>query len=191
MSPDPLPRGTSQTPARVSDNVYADWLTKDAAAAALGVTPKTIERLAAAGKIHQGATQPQGRGPLRAVYHPDDIARLVAERRTEARAFVLPAGVTSPVTGNGHGGAAGLEGASVDLLRTRNDLLPAGTDLLRAFAVALRQMSETSQTRAAYVDKPEALAIAGVSYGELRAAVQAGEVKQRGRRYRRRDLEAL
>jgi hypothetical protein len=41
------------------------------------------------------------------------------------------------------------------------------------------------------VDRADALAIAGVSYGELRAAVQAGEVKQRGRRYRRKDLEAL
>jgi hypothetical protein len=41
------------------------------------------------------------------------------------------------------------------------------------------------------VDKTEALAIAGVSYGELREAVKKGEVKQRGRRYRRQDLEAL
>jgi hypothetical protein len=177
-------RETSQTPAHVSDNVYAGWLTKDEAATALHVTPKTIERLAAAGKIHQGATQPQGRGPVRAVYHPDDVARLVQERRQDARPFVLPAGVTSPVSGNGHGRAEGLQIAGPELSSS-------GQDLLRAFAVALRQMSETSQTRAAYVDKTAALAIAGVSYGELREAVRKGEVKQRGVRYRRKDLEAL
>jgi len=173
-------RGTSET----SGDVYADWLTKDAAAAALGVTPKTIERLAQAGKIHQGARQSHGRGPLRAVYHPDDVARMVQERRQAAKAFVLPAGVTSPVSGNGHSSAAAIE-------LSRNRDIPPGADLLHAVALALRQMSETSQTRAAYVDRAAALAIAGVSARELRAAVAAGEVKQRGRRYRRQDLEAL
>jgi len=180
-------RETSQTPGLSQTDVYAGWLTKDEAATALHVTPKTIERLAAAGKIHQGATQPQGRGPVRAVYHPDDVARLVAERRTEARAFVLPAGVTSPVSGNGHGH----DEVGIRAFRKPEGAHSTGEELLRAFAVALRQMSETSQTQPAYVDKTEALAIAGVSSRELRAAVQAGEVKQRGRRYRRQDLEAL
>jgi len=186
MSPSSdLPRGTPQTPVSQTSNqdVYAGWLTKDEAATALHVTPKTIERLAAAGKIHQGATQPQGRGPVRAVYHPDDVARLVQERRTEARAFVLPAGVTSPVSGNGHGGSS-------MALSPKSDS-PTVEDVLRLVAaVGHRLMSETSETPA-YVDKTEALAIAGVSSRELRAAVQAGEVKQRGRRYRRQDLEAL
>jgi hypothetical protein len=93
--------------------------------------------------------------------------------------------VTSPVTGNGHGKPQALQIATT--------APPPGDDVLRlVFAAALRAVSEASETReAAYVDKAEALAIAGVSYGALRAAVQAGEVKQRGRRYRRKDLEAL
>jgi excisionase family DNA binding protein len=178
----------SQTP---SPDVYADWLTKDAAAAALGVTPKTIERLAAAGTIHQGATRPQGRGPLRAVYHPDDVARLVQERRTEARAFVLPAGVTSPVSGNGHGRAEALQIAAPELSRS-------GEDLLKAFAVALRQMSETSQTPAPtlFLTIPEAATLAGLPAADIRRAVEAGELKARktargGYRIRRKDLEAF
>jgi hypothetical protein len=177
-------RGTSQTSPVSQTELYAGWLTKDEAAAALDVKPKTIERMAAAGQIHQGATRRQGRGPVRAVYHPDDVARLASERRQDARPFVLPAGATSPVSGNGHQPASTALAVSIDTQR-------AGEDLLRAFAVALRQMSETSQTQPAYVDKGEALRIAGVSYGALRAAVHAGEVKQRGRRYRRQDLEAL
>jgi len=184
-------RGTSQTSEtrhRVSDSVYDSWLTKDQAAAAIGGSTKMVERLAAEGKIQQASTQREGRGAFRTVYHPDDVARIARERQPGATAFVLPVGVTPPSNGNGHGTRSALQ--------TREIVSPpegssSGMEALTAFAVALRQLSETSETRSAYVDKAEALAIAGVSYGELRAAVQAGEVKQRGRRYRRQDLEAL
>jgi hypothetical protein len=90
-----LARGTSQTSqtsGRVSDTDYTGWLTKAEAATAIGVTTKTVERLAEKGKIQQGATQRQGRGPTRAVYHPDDVAR-IAQRAARAppRSFYRPA----------------------------------------------------------------------------------------------------
>ncbi len=190
MSAD-VPRETSQTSEtrhRVSDVDYDTWLTKAQAADAIRGSTKMVERLAAEGKIQQAHSQRQGRGAYRTVYQPDDVARIASERRPGVTSFVLPAGVDPHLNGNGHrtltSPVTSLTGLAVQP--------PPGDDVLRLlFAAALRAVSETSETRAAYVDRTEALVIAGVSYGELRAAVQAGEVKQRGRRYRRKDLEAL
>jgi hypothetical protein len=194
MRPD-LPRGTSPNSesSHTSQNPdYATWLTKQQAADRIGVSTKTIEAFAKDGKIQQAVYRPQNRGAAKAVYHPDDVARIARERQPGAKAFVLPAGVTSPVNGNGHGRQ--LPAVSIDTAS------PTGEDVLRlVFAAALQRLtaeppatSENSEkSTAAYVDKTEALAIAGVSYGELREAVRKGEVKQRGRRYRRQDLEAL
>jgi hypothetical protein len=190
----PVARGTSQT--SVSDTGsptadYATWLTKDQAAAAIGVTTKTIERLTQDGQIQSARWQPQGRGPQRVVYHPDDVARLAqARRQGPLPPFVLPVPKDVTPNGNGHHGQA-LAHAATSAVSRFPDIGP-GADLLHILvAAAQRVLSETSQTRPAYVDKTEALAIAGVSYGALRDAVRAGEVKQRGRRYRRTDLEAL
>lgn len=52
---------------RVADIDYATWLTKDQAAAAIGVTPKTVERFVDDGKIQKAYWQPGGRGPTRVV----------------------------------------------------------------------------------------------------------------------------
>ncbi len=167
----------------MSNPDYSSWLTKQQAAEAIGVTTKTVERFVQAGQIQQTRWQPEGRGPLRAVYCPDDVARIALERqRGPLPAFLVPAARDQAANGNGHGSTA---------LAIAPNSSVQGEDLLRALIGALvHSMSQTSQT-SAYVDKTEALAIAGVSYGALREAVKAGEVKQRGRRYRRTDLEAL
>jgi hypothetical protein len=192
MTPEPdLPRGTSPNSesSHTSQNPdYATWLTKQQAADAIGVSTKTIEQFAKDGKIQQAVYRAQNRGAAKAVYHPDDVARIAQERQPGPAPFVLPAGVTSPVNGNGHRRAEGLQIAS-----------PAPDDQVASFlcslVAAIRAAADTSENSekyaAAYVDKTEALTIAGVSYGELREAVRAGDVKQRGRRYRRKDLEAL
>jgi hypothetical protein len=189
MSPDPLPRGTSETSGtarRVPDSAYDTWLTKAQAAAAIGRSEKAVQRLAADGHIQQASCQRQGRGPFRTVYHPDDVARMATARLPEPVAFVLPAGVAAPVTlGNGNGHHALTVPPAAPLVGPEQ-LASCWCNLI----AALDTVSKTSRT-AAYVPKAEALAIAGVSYGELRAAVRTGEVKQRGRRYRRKDVEAL
>jgi hypothetical protein len=187
LTPDPLARGTSGTPQRVPDTAYDTWLTKAQAAAAIGRSEKAVQRLAADGHIQQASCQREGRGPFRTVYHPDDVARMASARHPEAVAFVLPAGVTSPVNGNGHSKPEALQIATPASSNVGPDQLAS---FWCNFAEAIQRVSKTSRT-AAYVAKTAALAIAGVSYGQLRAAVQAGEVKQRGRRYRRKDLEAL
>jgi excisionase family DNA binding protein len=191
MTPD-VPRGTpqtSQTRHRVSDSPYDSWLTKEQAADAIGGSTKMVERLAAEGKIQQAHTQRQGRGAYRTVYQPDDVARIASERRPGPTAFVLPAGVTAPSNGNGHHGSTALQVAGPELTSS-------GEDLLRAFAVALRSMSETSETRETlFLTIAEAAAVSGLPAADLKRAIAAGELpaRQTGRggwRIRRRDLEA-
>jgi hypothetical protein len=193
MTDESLPRGTSQTSEtgrRVPDSAYDTWLTKAQAAAAIGRSEKAVQRLAADGLIQQASCQRDKRGPFRTVYHPDDVARIAAQRQPGLQAFVLPAGVDGHANGNGH--ETGI--SPITPLATADPAPLVSPEQIASvvcsFVAALQAVSKTSRT-AVYVDKTEALAIAGVSYGALRAAVQAGEVKQRGRRYRRQDLEAL
>lgn len=188
--PAPLPRGTSQTSqtsTSVSDIDYTGWLTKAEAAHAIGVTTKTLERLAAAGKIQQGATRLQGRGPILAVYYPEDVARIALERRPAAAPFVLPAGLTPPSNGNGHHG--------VNSLTVAAPMPPPGDDVLRLLlGAALKAVSETSQTPALFLTLPEAVAVSGLTETCLRHKIKDGSlaaVRDRGWKIRRRDLEQL
>jgi hypothetical protein len=161
------------------------WITKTQAAAILGVDERTIERRARAGRISAKA-----RLGFPTLYLATEVEMLRQTGSQDVRTGILETGPAG--NGNGHGAVASL--------RSPAPLSEAWfVDVLQAFRAALTHgpIGPTGPTSAptgpttAYVDKAEALAIAGVSYGELRAAVRAGEVKQRGRRYRRKDLEAL
>jgi hypothetical protein len=178
----------------MAETDLADWHTITVAAARIGCSTRTIERLGRAKKLEQRLRRQAG-SPAVAVYNPDDVARIAAERQPAAAPFVLDA-VRTPTNGNGQ------HTSDVSIPHTRSVLArrPPDDDPMRqVFALLLHALqsppsppvAESLAERPAYVDKTEALAIAGVSYGALRAAVQAGEVKQRGRRYRRTDLEAL
>ena len=169
---------------------YATWLTKDQAAAAIGVTTKSIERFVQAGQIQQARWQRDGRGPQLAVYQPDDVARIAAERQPgPLPPFLVPASTVS-AAGNGHG--------SVNALTPSEDRLESirpGEDLLRALVgAAVRVMSETSQTPALFLTIAEASAVTGLSQAFLKRMIEAGTlsaVRDRGWRIRRKDLEAL
>jgi excisionase family DNA binding protein len=190
-----VPRETSatvsDTPARVD---LSDWLTKAQAAEAIGVTPKTIERLAQAGKLEQ-RSRPQARGPNVAVYFPDDVTKLAQERQPGAKPFVLPADPDSSAGSNGrHTGGAMIPSPS-PVLATR-----VGDDPVRAFAAAVYAavMSQTSETAAApptlFLSIDEAAAVSGLSRTCLRRLIRNQKLpafRDRGWRIRRRDLEQL
>ncbi len=163
----------------------SDELTKDQAAARAGVSTKAIERWVRAGKLDQRFRPQAGTSPV-AIYLAEDIDRIAATRQPgPPKPFLVPDGLRPAVNGNGHGSQLPA------ISHPPSELLSSGEELLKALMTALvHSMSQTSQT-SAYVDKTEALALSGVSAGELRRAVKAGEVKVRGRRYRRTDLEAL
>lgn len=176
---------------RVSDTDYATWLTKDQAATAIGVTPKSIERFAHAGQIQWTRWQPGGRGPLRVVYQPDDVAKLAAAKRQGPLApFLMPDPPAAPMNGNGHSSTALAQVPDVDL-----GVVGSADDLLRALvAAALKVMSQTSQTSAVFVTLPEAAALSGLSQAYLRRKCRdgwTGAIKCGGWRIRRKDLEQL
>lgn len=161
------------------------WITKREAATLAGVDERTIERKARAGKINARARP--GFPTLYLAAHVENLSQTGSQ---EVRIGLLEDGPTG--NGTGHGSIASLRGPA--------PLSEAWfVDVLQALRAALTHdpigptgpTSAPTGPTAAYVDKVEALAIAGVSYGALREAVKAGEVKQRGWRYRRKDLEAL
>lgn len=191
MPDDPVSRGTPRQATSQTSDAVADWLTKPEAADAIGRSTKAVERLVKAGKLQQAFRRQAGSADV-AVYHPDDVARIAQERRAgPLPAFLVPGPAVAPSNGNGKGTDALIRAGAAAI--SQPPATDPGPDVLRVLVTAARQLlSETSQTPTpAYVPKPEALAIAGVSAGELRKAVQAGEVKTRGRRYRRTDLEQL
>lgn len=179
---------------------YSTWLTKDQAAAAIGVSTKTIETFAKDGQLQQTVWRPQNRGAARAVYHPDDVARIAqARQRGPLPAFVVPAS-TGPANGNGHG--------AIQTLTSASSVVPTGEDVLRlVFAAALRQLTsdpaptsessaKPSETHTLYVSVKEAAAILGLPQADVRRLIHDGDLNHRvtgrgGIRIRRRDLEAL
>ena len=175
---------------------YSTWLTKQQAATALGCSTKTVEQFAKDRKIEQAVWRRPTGGPALAVYNPDDVSRIAAERRPAAIPFVLP-----PVpagTGNGHGVIARQAPAVASAAG------PSGEDVLRlVFAAALRALSaepaapsENSEKPAAlFLTIPEAAAVSGLSRTYITRACASGTLKaiRDGRRWRirRTDLEAL
>lgn len=205
MTDESLPRGTSQSSETSHTSQkpdYSTWLTKQQAADAIGVSTKTIEQWAIEGKLQRAVWRLQGRGAQKAVYHPDDVARIASERRGTPSAFVLPVGVTSPVNGNGH--PTGITPL------TPLTGSPSGEDILRlVFAAALQRLtvdppdtSQSSQNRL-FLTLAEAVALSGLSAWTLRQAMIDGKLPctreprshwtaaDRGWRIRRKDLEAL
>jgi len=83
----------------MTDTTLSDWLTIADAAAVIGCSTRTIERLARAGKLEQ-RLRPQAGSPAVAVYNPDDVAERAKERRRAPAPFVVPRVLES--TGNGH-----------------------------------------------------------------------------------------
>jgi len=175
----------------VADIDYATWLTKAQAAEALNVNTKTVERLVDEGKIQKSYWQPRGRGPTRVVYAPEDVAREAAKRqRGPLPPFLVPSGAPAPTNGNG---ATGL--SPITALATTSELPSSGEELLRVLVTAaVRVMSETSQTSAAFLTIPEASLASGLSQAYLRRQCQsgwAGGIKDGAWKIRRKDLEQL
>ena len=162
---------------------YSTWLTKQQAAAAIGCSTKTVEKLAQSRQLQQ-ASRRSGTGAHVAVYHPEDVERIRQERNPEAPAFVLPAGAE-----------AGGNGNSALVVAPR----PV-EELLRALLAAIQHVSENSQnghvalSERLFLSVPEAAAVSGLSRAHLRRLIKAGELptmKGARRCIRRRDLEAL
>ncbi len=170
---------------------YARCLTKAQVSAQANLSMKGIERAVRRGELIQYFRPQAGTSPV-AVYFPEDVADFIAKRQpgpstpvvVPHRAALEPNSMApSSTNGNGHHPELPVRSLTIS---------EPGAEWVRALVAGIVQVvSETSQTAAAYVNRVEALAIAGISDEELRKAVKAGEVKRRGRGYRVKDLEAL
>lgn len=180
----------------MTDTDLSTWLTIADAANAIGVSTRTVERLAHDRKLEQ-RLRPQAGSPPVAVYNPTDVARIALERSPAPPPFVLGADPPSAST-NGNGRGQSLKESSGSFLQP----LPAGDDPIRQlFAAALRAvLSPPSPPLSATVSEklfltiPEAAAASGLSQACLRRLIAdktLPAVRDRGWRIRRRDLELL
>lgn len=173
-----------------------DWITKRDAATLAEVDERTIERKARAGKIDS-----RGRPGFPTRYWRADVEKLRQTAAQEVRTGLVEAVQASPASGNGaiahqRTRVALFEEVMMDVLHAWHGALTNGATGPTVSTVAPTGPTATTSggptaPTPRYVDRVEALAIAGVSDEELRKAVKAGEVKVRGRKYRVKDLEAL
>jgi len=174
---------------------FSQWLTKAQVAERLQVSTKTVETWAKEGQLEQAAwKRPEGGMPL-AVYCPEDVDRIAAERHGgPATGFLVPA---TTGNGNGHGTIARREAQ-----RPSEDGRAALALGLSEFAAALRLLaSESSQSSESasesarlFLTIQEASAVSGLSPTYLRRSIKAGTLKavrDRGWKIRRTDLEEL
>ena len=161
---------------------YLDWFTKEQAAQQLGVSERTVMRMADDGKIQQRTRPRPGGSPL-AVYHPEDVARIASERATtEGEAFTLPATTDA---------AKGREIAVKPPLRYDAAMTPAAFAETLGIAISERKPSAGEKVR---VTMAEAIQL-GFTRDGLRELMTAGKLENVGSphrfRFRRRDLDAL
>lgn len=196
---DDVVRGTSPPPGGLAATALADWRTVAEAAAEIGCSKRTIERLAASRKV-ESRLRPTAGSPAVAVYNPDDVRRLALERRPDPAPWIVPAG-PPPTNGNGHHPTAELTNSS--LLNIR------GEDPIREIAAAFKRFllsppsppvaESVAESQTLYVDVEEGAAILNWTLRDLRRAIRAGDLAARFKerrdwrtwRIRRKDLEAL
>jgi AraC-like DNA-binding protein len=176
----------------MAETDLADRLSIADAAAQIGCSTRTVERLGKAKQLEQRLRRQEGTPPV-AVYNPDDVARIAAERRRTPPPFVLLAGPT----GNGHGAAV-----AITAPRTREPFQSADVDLIRSFlalAVQALQSPPSPPVAEKVAARPvltlaEAVQASGWSRTYLLRQIHRGTlkaVKDGGWKIRRTDLEAL
>lgn len=159
------------------------WLTKQQAADAIGVSTKTVEQIAKAGKLRQEQAKVNARYIV--VYHPEDVALVAAQRKSaplQARRLTPPQPTDAPAS------------RTVALTR-RPPMQPAGLQQ-RASAEAIIQAlrSEKFASEKVFLTIPEAAALTGLTQAYIRRLCQKRRVKairDGGWKIRRKALLAL
>jgi len=181
------------------------WLPIADAAARIGCSTRTVERLAAAKKLEARLRRQDGTPPVM-VLSPESVAEVAATRRREAAPFVLP---TVPA-GNGNGHASGVKKlhAGTELAHAHG---PTDADLVRQFvtlAIAALQSPPSppvaaSVAASSYLTLAEAAAEKRVSEALVRRWIRTGALPvereprsqwtatDRGWRIKKKDLETL
>ena len=180
----------------MTETDLADWLPIADAAAIIGCSTRTIERLGRARKLEQ-RLRPQAGSPAVAVYNPDDVARVASERRRAPAPFVLPAGAA----GNGNG-----KGHRAELAKLHFENAPSGDDPIRQLAAAFERFLlsppsppsppvSATVAETSYVTISEASRMLGLTVPCVRRLIKKRGVctvrDRAGVHVRRKDLEQL
>jgi hypothetical protein len=155
---------------------YDGWMTKQEAAAYLGLAEKTLDRMAESGKIQKAKRKRAGM-PALAVFHPGDLANIKAARDEEQTPpFVLPANGTGrelqPAT------QQQTATALVQALTAITERITAPAELKEPFFLTLKQARAVSGLPSSYLRQ---------HFIAAGRAVKTGA----GWRIRRTDLEQL
>jgi len=176
----------------------ATWLPIADAMAAIGVSKRTIERLARAKQLEQ-RLRPQDGSPPVAVFSPESVAEEAARRRQSPPPFVL--GTVPAGNGNGTGRPVGHIESTPD--PSGIQLRPGDDPIRLLFAAALKAVlsppsppvAERVTESRLFLTIDEAAAVSGLSRAYVKRACESGTLKaiRDGRRWRirRTDLEQL
>lgn len=154
------------------------WLTKTQAAEALGVSTKTIEKLAEGGTIQKQTWRRPGK-PAIAIYHPNDIQRERIKRNPDAEPFVLPQDDVPPPR------------ASTALVKSQ----ASPEAFMAAFMESLRRPEEEIRlSERHYLTVKQASKLTGLTESYLMRKIKASElpaIKDVSWKIKRSDLEKL
>jgi hypothetical protein len=157
----------------------SSWLSKAQAAEALGVSTKTVEKLAE-DKVIQKQTWRRAGKPAIAVYHPDDVQRERKKRNPEAEPFVVPADAPEQA------------GPGTALMKTPT---VAAEAFMAALSEAIRRPQDAIRlTERHYLNLKQASELSGLSQALLMRKIKAQElaaIKDVSWKIKRSDLEKL
>jgi len=181
------------------------WLPIADAAARIGCSTRTVERLAAAKKLEARLRRQDGTPPVM-VLSPESVAEVAATRRREAAPFVLP---TVPAgNGNGHGLRKAGDAAQLGNSQLRTTSAEALIRQFFALAIAALQSPPSPPVAemlaaTSYLTLAEAAAEKRVSEALVRRWIRTGALPvereprsqwtatDRGWRIKKQDLETL
>jgi len=160
------------------------WLKKEDAARAIGISTKTLEKMAKAGEVRMEMWRRLSGGPLLAVYHPADVEHHRHRRGLQGR----PAMVSVPTL------AVADSSRSVVVREPFEVAVPLTVDASQKEEPRVSELHSLEVRLVypkAYLTINEAREATGLSLKLIREAARDGRVKKKGKAYRRRDLMAL
>lgn len=172
---------------------FVDWLTKEQASKVIGVSTKTVEKLAKDGKLQQRMIPQQGK-PAIAAYNPTDVEKVRRERNPDGpEVYVMPTAAEDAQELLRVGSAQAAFGPTV-ATSTRLLLAEPPSSQKRKYSIAeLRHKL--------FLTRKEAAVYSGLPPGYLRKLVEEGKIvevvvsgngaKRVATRIRRRDLVKL
>lgn len=186
----------------MADTDLSAWLSTGNAATALGCSTRTLERRAPEWHIEK-RLRPQAGSPAVAVYNPEDVVRVAAERRQAPPPHVLPALSTS----NGHGNGTRAFRNPEHEHSTALTVPPSDDPIRQLCALVIRAIQSppsppvapTVSETTLYLDVEQAAAWLYWTPRKVRRAIRSGELPCRFHeqrdwrtwRIRRKDVESL